>query len=128
VNPASLALILTGVLLNACAQLLLKAGVNNVTAAVGQFSYSFENLIPVGWRLATQWPILGGLGCYVISVVVWILGLSRVDVGIAYPLLSLGYVLNAAAAWWLFGEALTPMRIVGIGIIIVGVVVLTRSA
>jgi multidrug transporter EmrE-like cation transporter len=128
VNPASLALILTGVLLNACAQLLLKAGVNNVTAAIGQFSYSFENLVPVGWRLATQLPIIGGLGCYVISVVVWILGLSRVDVSIAYPLLSLGYVLNAAAAWWLFGEALTPMRIVGIAIIIVGVVVLTRSA
>ncbi len=127
-NPASLALILTGVLLNACAQLLLKAGVNNVTAAIGQFSYSFENLVPVGWRLATQLPIIGGLGCYVISVVVWILGLSRVDVSIAYPLLSLGYVLNAAAAWWLFGEALTPMRIVGIAIIIVGVVVLTRSA
>ena len=127
-NPASLALILTGVLLNACAQLLLKAGVNNVTASIGQFSYTVDNLIPVGWRLATQMPILGGLCCYVISVAVWILGLSRVDVSVAYPLLSLGYVLNAALAWWLFGEALTPMRIVGIGIIIVGVVVLTRSA
>ncbi len=127
-NPASLALILTGVFLNACAQLLLKAGVNNVTGAVGQFAFSIENLIPIGWRLATQLPIIGGLGCYVISVVVWILGLSRVDVSIAYPLLSLGYVLNAALAWWLFGEALTPMRIVGIGVIIVGVVILTRSA
>ncbi len=127
-NPASLALILTGVLLNACAQLLLKAGVNNVTAAVGQFTYTLDNLWPVGWRLATQLPILGGLSCYVISVVVWILGLSRVDVSVAYPLLSLGYVLNAAAAWWLFGEAMTPSRLVGIGIIIVGVYVLTRSA
>ena len=127
-NPASLALILFGVLLNACAQLLLKAGVNNVTAAVGTFAYSVENIWPVGWRLATQWPIIGGLCCYVISVVVWILGLSRVDVSIAYPLLSLGYVLNAAAAWWLFGEALTPMRIGGIGVIIVGVYILTRSA
>jgi multidrug transporter EmrE-like cation transporter len=128
VNPASLALILFGVFLNACAQLLLKAGVNNVTASIGTFAYSIENIWPVGLRLATQWPILGGLLCYVISVVVWILGLSRVDVSIAYPLLSLGYVLNAAAAWWLFGEALTPMRMVGIGIIIVGVYVLTRSA
>lgn len=127
-NPASLALILFGVFLNACAQLLLKAGVNHVTAEVGAFSYSLANVWPVGIRLATQWPIIGGLACYVVSVVVWILGLSRVDVSVAYPLLSLGYVLNAAAAWWLFGEALTPGRLAGIGIIIVGVVVLTKSA
>lgn len=127
-NPASLALILFGVLLNATAQLLLKAGVNNVTAAIGTFSYSLENVIPVGWRLATQLPILGGLACYVVSVVVWILGLSRVDVSIAYPLLSVGYVLNAFLAWWLFGEALTPQRLIGIAVIIVGVVILTRSA
>lgn len=127
-NPASLALILFGVLLNACAQLLLKAGVNNVVSAIGTFDYSLANLWPVGLRLATQWPIIGGLSCYVVSVVVWILGLSRVDVSIAYPLLSIGYVLNAAAAWWLFGEALTPTRLLGIGVIIVGVYILTRSA
>ncbi len=127
-NPASLALILFGVLLNACAQLLLKAGVNNVTAAIGTFDYSVANIWPVGLRLATQLPIIGGLCCYVISVVVWILGLSRVDVSIAYPMLSLGYVLNALGAWWLFGEALSPQRLLGIGIIIVGVYVLARSA
>jgi multidrug transporter EmrE-like cation transporter len=127
-NPASFALILCGVFLNACAQLLLKAGVNNVTAAIGTFEYSVANVWPVGIRLATQWPIIGGLACYVVSVVVWILGLSRVEVSVAYPLLSLGYVLNAVLAWWLFNEALNPTRIAGIGIIIVGVYVLTRSA
>ncbi len=127
-NPASLALILSGVFLNAVAQLLLKAGVNNVTAAIGAFAFSAENILPVGMRLATQWPIIGGLACYVLSVVVWILGLSRVDVSIAYPMLSLGYVLNAFGAWWLFGEAMTAQRLAGIGIIIVGVYVLARSA
>ncbi len=127
-NPASLVLILSGVFLNAVAQLLLKAGVNNVTAAIGSFAYSMENILPVGLRLVTQWPIIGGLACYVLSVVVWILGLSRVDVSVAYPMLSLGYVLNAIGAWWLFGEALTPQRLAGIGIIIVGVYVLARSA
>ncbi len=76
-NPASLALILFGVFLNACAQLLLKAGVNHVTAEIGTFAYSIDNVWPVGIRLATQWPIIGGLACYVVSVVVWINGLSR---------------------------------------------------
>ena len=71
--------------------------------------------------------ILGGLTCYVISVVVWILALSRVEVSIAYPMLSIGYVVNAAAAWWLFGEAVSLTRLVGIGVIIVGVYIVARS-
>lgn len=62
-----------------------------------------------------------------ISVVVWILGLSRVDVTIAYPMLSLGYVVNAFLAWYLFGEVLSIQRLVGIAIILVGVLVLARS-
>jgi multidrug transporter EmrE-like cation transporter len=62
-----------------------------------------------------------------VSVVVWILALSRVEVSIAYPMLSLGYVVNAVAAWWLFGEVLNAMRLAGIAVIIVGVVLVARS-
>ncbi len=122
-NPVSLACILIGVALNASAQLLLKAGVR----AVGHFEFTVANIVPVGLRIAVQWPIIGGLACYVISVGVWIVGLSRVDVSIAYPMLSLGYVINAFLAWYLFGEVLTMQRLAGIAIILIGVVVLTRS-
>ena len=114
---------MTGVLLNAGAQLLLKAGTNSV----GAFEYSAANIVPIGWKLATEPHIIGGLGCYVISVVVWIMALSRVEVSIAYPLLSVGYLVNAIAAYYLFGEAVTPMRLTGIAIIIVGVWVVARS-
>jgi multidrug transporter EmrE-like cation transporter len=120
-NPISLFCILAGVTLNACAQLLLKAGTN----AVGHFEFSRANILPIGFKLATQLPIIGGLGCYVISVAVWVVGLSRVDVSIAYPMLSLGYVVNAIAAWYLFGEVLSVQRLVGI--ILIGVVILARS-
>ncbi len=122
-NAVSFSLLMTGVLLNAGAQLLLKAGTNSV----GVFEFSRDNLLPVGWKLATEPHIVGGLGCYVISVIVWIMALSRVEVSIAYPLLSVGYVVNAIAAWYLFGEAVTPMRLAGIGVIIIGVVLVTRS-
>ena len=122
-NLLSFSLVLLGVLLNAGAQLLLKAGTNSV----GQFAFSRDNILPVGWQLATEPHILGGLVCYVISVVVWIMALSRVEVSIAYPMLSIGYVVNALAAWWLFGESLTAMRITGIGFIIVGVYFVARS-
>src|SRR5258707_4668064 len=86
-NAISFSLLMTGVLLNAGAQLLLKAGTNSV----GAFEYSSANIMPVGWKLATEPHILGGLACYVISVVVWIMALSRVEVSIAYPLLSVRY-------------------------------------
>ena len=110
-------------MLNAAAQLLLKAGTN----AVGHFAFERENILPIGWQLATEPHIFTGLVFYVISVVVWILALSRIQVSIAYPMLSIGYVVNALAAWYLFGEAVTPMRLFGIGIIILGVFVVARS-
>ena len=122
-NALSFALVLSGVLLNAAAQLLLKAGTN----AIGHFEFSTANLAPIGWKVATQPYILGGLTCYAVSVVVWIIALSRVEVSIAYPMLSIGYVVNAIAAWYLLGEVLTPMRLAGIGIIIAGVFLVARS-
>jgi multidrug transporter EmrE-like cation transporter len=122
-NAISFSLLMTGVMLNAGAQLLLKAGTNSV----GVFEFSRENIVPIGWKLATEPHIVGGLACYVISVVVWVMALSRVEVSVAYPLLSVGYVVNALAAWYLFGEAVTPMRLTGIGVIIVGVCLVTRS-
>ena len=122
-NPVSFSLILTGVLLNAAAQLLLKAGTN----VVGHFEFHLDNLIPIGLKLAFQPFILGGLACYAISLVVWIMALSRVPVSIAYPMLSIGYVINAFVAWQWFGEPLATQKLLGIGIIIVGVYLVARS-
>jgi len=122
-NAISFALILTGVLLNAAAQLLLKAG----TTTVGHFAFTLENALPLGLKLAFEPHIMGGLGCYVISVVVWIMALSRVPVSVAYPMLSIGYVVNALIAWQWFGEALSAPKLLGIGIIIVGVFLVAKS-
>ena len=115
--------ILAGVLLNAVAQLLLKAGVR----PLGALSVDAATLLPTVARVLTQGPILAGLACYVLSVGVWIVGLSRVDVSIAYPLLSLGYVVNALAACWLFGEVLGPQRLAGMLLILAGVFLVARS-
>jgi multidrug transporter EmrE-like cation transporter len=122
-NAVSFSLLMLGVFLNAMAQLLLKAGTN----AVGQFEFSADNIVPVGMKLAFEPHIMGGMACYVVSVVVWIMGLSRVEVSIAYPMVSVGYVLNAVAAWYLFGEAVSATRLAGIGIIIIGVYIVARS-
>src|SRR4051812_25262662 len=122
-NIGTFGFLFAGILLNATAQLLLKAGTN----AVGAIHLTADNWLPTGIKLATQMPIIGGLTCYVLSVVVWIIGLSRVDVTIAYPMLSLGYIINAIGAWYFLGEMVSGQRILAIGVIIVGVVLLTRS-
>jgi drug/metabolite transporter (DMT)-like permease len=123
-NLSTFSFIFSGICLNAAAQLFLKAGTN----AVGAIHLSAENWITTGIKLTTQLPILAGLTCYVVSVIVWIIGLSRVDVTIAYPLLSLGYILNALGAWYFLGEVMSFQRILAISIIIIGVALLIRSA
>ncbi|HEX7418092.1 MAG TPA: SMR family transporter, partial [Steroidobacteraceae bacterium] len=75
----------------------------------------------------TQPLIWLGLVCYAVSVLVWIVTLSRVDVSLAYPFLSLGYVVNALAAYYLFGENLNAQRLIAIAVICVGVYVLAKS-
>jgi len=119
-----LALLLTGVLLNAIAQLLLKAG----AGALHDVELRPANALLIAERLVLNAPIIAGLCCYALSVVVWILALARVEVSVAYPLLSLGYVVNALAAWWLFDEALGGTRIAGIAVILCGVWLVARSA
>jgi drug/metabolite transporter (DMT)-like permease len=118
------AFIMCGVLLNACAQLLLKAGTN---AMGGAIHLSASNLLPTLLKVGTQLPILGGLACYAISVFVWIVGLSRTDVTIAYPMLSMGYVVSAVGAWLFLGEMISLQRLLGIAVILLGVVLLARS-
>ena len=62
-----------------------------------------------------------------LSVAVWLLVLSRVEVGFASPMLSVGYIVNAVAGYYLFQENLSLTRITGILIIIAGVYLVTRS-
>jgi len=122
-NASTFALVLTGVLLNAAAQLALKASVRDI----GAIELSTAAALPVAIRLALEPWLWLGLACYVISVVIWILALSRVDVSVAYPMLSLGYIVNALAAWAWLGEAMSLGKVAGIGIIVLGVFVLARA-
>ena len=122
-NALSFTLVLSGVLLNAAAQLLLKAGTN----AVGRFDFQLANLLPIGLKLGLEPHIMGGMACYAVSLVVWIMALSRVPVSIAYPMLSIGYVINAFVAWQWLGEGFSAQKLLGIGFIVLGVYIVARS-
>ncbi|MEO8134956.1 MAG: SMR family transporter [Betaproteobacteria bacterium] len=118
----SFGLILSGVLLNAAAQLFLKSGTNTL----GIVSFSADGWFGQALRVGTNPHIIGGMFCYAFSLVVWIMALSRVPVSIAYPMLSIGYVVSAVAAYFLFGETLGLTRWLGIGFIIIGVYLVSR--
>jgi multidrug transporter EmrE-like cation transporter len=123
-TPAAFAFLITGVLLNAAAQLLLKAGTN----VMGVITLTRDGWMDTLVRMATTGPFIAGVALYGVSLLVWIMGLSRVPVSMAYPLLSLGYVINAVAAHYVFGEAVSATRWVGIAIIILGVWLVARPA
>lgn len=116
-------LLFTGVLFNAAAQLLLKAGTN----VLGVITLTRDSWIGQFGRMAVEPHFIAGVACYGVSLIVWIIGLSRVPVSMAYPLLSLGYVINAVAAHYLLGEAVTLGRWLGIGFIVLGVWLVARS-
>jgi multidrug transporter EmrE-like cation transporter len=118
-------LILTGVGLNAAAQLLLKVA----TKPLAQFSvFNADTLNSSIVILFKSPPFWTGMLCYAASVCVWIGALSKAPVSTAYPMLSLGYVVVAAASVAWLGETLTPAKVLGIALICAGVVLVSRGA
>jgi drug/metabolite transporter (DMT)-like permease len=120
---ADFGVLLCGVLLNAFAQLWLKAA----TRISGPLVATDATVMERGLKLLAVPSLWYALTAYGVSVIVWIVGLSRVPVSQAYPLLSLGYVLNIGLAWWLFGEIPNAQRVLGVAVIVFGVVLVARS-
>lgn len=120
---ADFSILFCGVLLNALAALALKAA----TRVTGPIVAGAPGGLARGFALLHSPALWFALCAYGLSVVVWLVGLSRVPVSQAYPLLSLGYVINIGLAWWLLGEVPTAQRVVGVGVIIAGVVLVARS-
>jgi len=119
-----LPLILFGVLLNAMAQLLLKQGM----LRIGSFQLDTATLTSIVPKIMTSPFIWAGLLSYIVSVVAWLIVLSRVDVSYAYPMVSLGYVFATLVAWAAFGEQVSLTRLVGILIVCIGVYIIARTA
>ena len=122
-SSTALSIALLSVLLNAAAQLFLKAGTNVVGTVSFGDANTFNTLLNIA-RVPWFWA---GFACYGISLFTWIATLSRLPVSVAYPLVSIGYVVNALAAWWLFGESLTMQKLIGVGFIIIGVVLVSTT-
>jgi multidrug transporter EmrE-like cation transporter len=66
--------------------------------------------------------------CYAVSIGVWLIVLSKLEVSVAYPLLSIGYVITAVVGLFFLGENVTLLRVFGIALICGGLFFITRTA
>lgn len=126
-KASDIILILGSVTLSATAQLLLKLGATApaVRAAIGNGGGA---LVDRALALMTTPTLVGGLAVYALSAAFWIAVLSRVDLSLAYPFVGLGFVLTFLIATLFLGETANALRVSGTLLIIVGAVLVARSA
>jgi multidrug transporter EmrE-like cation transporter len=110
-------LILASVTLSVAGQLVLKSGVDRL----GSLSLSRGGAIVAAARLVTNPLIWLGFAIYGVGTFFWLAALSRVELGYAYPFLSLSYVLVMLASWLFFREELSVSRCLGVAVICLGV-------
>jgi len=115
--------ILVSVLMGAAGQVLLKRGMSSM----GPLTLDVSQLGRIIWSIGTNPFVIGGLAVYVTSTLFWLIALSRVDLSYAYPFVSLSYILMLVASWQLFSENISLLRLIGSFIVILGVLLISRS-
>lgn len=111
-----LLLTLASIAISVAAQFTLKAGMQGQQGEQG-----------MDWiRIATSPHIIGGFALYGLGAVLWLYVLSRWDVSKAYPMVGLGFVLTLIVGHFA-GESIGALRLVGVGLICVGVALVSQS-
>jgi multidrug transporter EmrE-like cation transporter len=118
---AALMLALLCVCLTATAQVLLKMGMSSPAIQLAMSN----GMGSVYWLALTNPAIWGGMICFGASAGLWLLVLGRLEVSLAYPLVSLGVVLTTLAGIFILGESAGLYKLLGVAMIVGGVLVLS---
>lgn len=122
-------LLATSIVCGALGQLFMKAGMQ----ALGALTVFFT-AVQNGNASAEQWFgllwVMAGIACYAIAMLVWIYVLGHFELSVAYPLLSLGYILVylGAVLWPRIGESFTLGKTAGIVLIMLGVALVAKPS
>jgi multidrug transporter EmrE-like cation transporter len=121
-NP--IGLILLAAFFGVCGQLSLKVGMNQV----GQLGAEvLDQPLQAVVRVVSTPLVISGLAMYVLGAAMWLMVLSRSALSFAYPILAIGYAITPLLAWLLLGESMNGVRWLGIAVICLGVLVISRS-
>ncbi len=123
-NLITFIIALGSVSLNALAQIALR----KTMLTLGQMPSELSGYFNLALNLLSNIWFMLGMGCYVISIGLWMVVLGKVEVSLAYPLLSVGYILTAVIGYFFMGENVNLIRIIGLTFICVGIIIISRSA
>ncbi len=116
-------LLVSSILVSTIAQALLKYGVDRITNAPGN-----DRALLHSWAQVIVDPfVLIGLSLLVMAAPMWMVVLSRLPLSVAYPMVSVGYVISLGLGVFIFKEEVTILKCSGIFLIISGVIVLSRG-
>ena len=116
-------LLLCNVLFTVTGQLLLKQGMLRVGRVGG-----LDRIIPTLMTAFTNPFVIGGIVTYGFTTMIWLIILSRVKLSVAYPMISLGYVISIFFAWMLFNESVPKVRAVGAVVICIGLYLVASAS
>jgi len=111
-------IILIPILMSAVAQIILKLGLGDLVVKDGPISFLLKALVSPG--------VILGLALYGLGAMLWLIVLSKEDVSFAFPLVSLAYVIAIVLSAIILKENVTPPRIIGSIVIIIGIFIIAR--
>jgi multidrug transporter EmrE-like cation transporter len=120
-NRSVFMVLLAAILCGVVGQFSLKAGAK-ILGPIGA-----DNLMEKVLAMATQPLIVGGLSLYAVSSIGFIVVLSRANLSIVSPLLSISYLFTVLGGKIIFNEPLPPLRLVGMGLIMTGVIFVLKG-
>ncbi len=115
-TPKEITLLLMTVAIGAAGQFFLKVGALKIVKV------NASSFISRVLGIITIPELLIGLACYGLGSVGLILLLSRVKLSIVGPSIALSYVFSVVLGYYIFREALPFSRLVGLGLIVSGVI------
>ena len=117
------ALIILNDILDSVAQLCMKKGL----AQTGINAVTFHNIVEFGLRSLSSWLVWAGISIYLVSFVLWLVIIYRIDLSIALLLGSAAYVLVPVMSIIFLNEHVSPVRWFGIAFVILGIYFISRS-
>jgi multidrug transporter EmrE-like cation transporter len=107
------------IILTVYGQIVLKWQVNDAGAFPESSSDKIIFLIQL---LANLWVISGFFAAFLASLA-WMAAMTKLELSHAYPFMSLNFVFVIILSSLLFHETITPLKLIGLGLIILGIVV-----